>query len=182
MKKLLLPIIVICGLLLASCSSQRVAEPKRYQTLQQKANTTLQLDERSYTMNATVQVWRNELIILSLQPMFGIEMVRAEVTPDSVLLVDKMNRRYVVLDYAMFGQLMKPAPSFKMIQDYLTAPANNTQKKNKKNKNQLLFQVGGHTLQIQCVFTQREYNTLKTAKRQDLKKYRQTTLREILPI
>lgn len=176
--KYFLPIIVICSVLLASCTTQRNAEPKRYHTLQEKATTTLQLDNRLYTMNASVQVWPGELIILSLQPMLGIEMMRAEATKDSVLLIDKMNRRYTVIHYNTFSKIVSPTPSFKMIQDYVTAPQNNK----KKNKNELSFQIGTHTINIKCAFTQREYNTLKTPKRQDLKKYKQTTLREILPI
>jgi PBP1b-binding outer membrane lipoprotein LpoB len=179
MKKIL-PIIALSCLILASCSTQRTAEPKRYQSMQEKAHTTLQLDQRQYSMNASVQVWRNELIILSLQPMLGIEMVRAEVTPDSIVLVDKLNKRYTVMDYSMFEQIAKPALSYKMIQDYVTAPQQQTKKK--KSQGELRFQIGQHVLRIQCAFSQREYNSLKSPKRQDLKKYKQTTLREILPI
>lgn len=176
--KQLLPIIAACCILLASCTTQRTAEPKRFQTLQQKASTTLQLNDRQYTMNASVQVWRNELIILSLQPMLGIEMIRAEATKDSVILVDKMNRRYTVLHYDMLEMLVSPAPSFKMIQDYVTMSHN----KKSQGQNELTFNFGKHTIKIKCAFTQREYNTLKMPKRQDLKKYKQTTLKEILPI
>lgn len=176
--KRLFPIIALCGLLFASCSTQRSAEPRRFQTLHQKANVTLQFDQRQYSMAATVQVWRNDLIILSLQPMLGIEMVRAEATKDSVLLIDKMNQRYTVLHYDMFQKLVTPAPSYRLIQDFVTAP----QKPNIKTKTEQSFEMGNHKIAIACSFTQREYNTLKSPKRLDLKKYKQVSLREILPL
>lgn len=176
--KRLLPIIALCCLLFASCSTQRSVESRRYQTLQQKATTTLRLDQRQYTMDASVQLWRNELIIISLQPMFGIEMVRVEATKDSVLLVDKMNRRYTVIHYDMFDQQVKPTPSYRLIQDFVSTP----QTPDIKAKSQRSFAIGNHEIAIECTFSQREFNTLKAPRRIDLKKYKRVSLRDILPI
>lgn len=176
--KRFIPIIAISCLLFASCSTQRSAAPRRYQTLHQKATATLQLDQHKYTMGATVQVWRNELIILSLQPVLGIEMVRIEATQDSVILVDKMNRRYTVLHYENFSKQVEPAPSFRLIQDFVTAP--HTPKT--EAKSQQSFSIGKHKIAIGCTFTQREYNTLQSPKRLRLDRYKRASLREILPL
>ena len=98
-------------------------EPRRYQTLTQKANVSMQLDEHQHTMGCTVQLWRNELIIISLQPMLGIEMVRIEVNQDSVLIFDKMNRRYTTINFSDASTTaIHPTPSFKMIQEFMTVP------------------------------------------------------------
>ncbi len=178
MKKYLIAILAICSLLLASCNTQRSAQPKRYQTLKEKAQVSLQLDEHEYSMSATVQVWRNNLVIVSLQPMFGIEMLRMEATQDSVVIVDKMNRRYTILQYDMFDKDIKPAPSYRMIQDFVTA----SKKPKAKTKAQIPFTLGKHKIMIQCSFSQREYNALAAPKRMDLKRYKQVGLREILPL
>ena len=173
------PIIaLLCGLLLSACSTQRTAEPKRYHTLSQKASTTLYFDQRQFTMGCTVQTWRNELIVLSLQPMLGIEMVRVEATPDSVWVFDKMNRRYTTLSYDWAKQAVSPAPSFKMIQDFVTSPIS----PQKDTKSKLSFEVGTHKIAIECTFSQREYNTLKATKRIDTNKYKRVSLREVLPL
>lgn len=175
--KRLVPILVLCSLL-SSCAVKRQAEPRRYQTLTQKANTTLQFDQREYSMSCSIQMWRNELIILSLQPVLGIEMFRLEASQDSVVVIDKMNRRYTTLAYDWASKAVQPTPSYKMIQDFVTAPLLSQA----KASSQRSFEIGGHKIGIKCAFWQREYNTLATPKRQDLKKYKRVSLREILPL
>lgn len=174
----LIPIIALCSLLLCSCSTQRHAEPRRYHTLSQKANTRLQFDQHQYTMGSTIQMWHNELIVLSLQPMLGIEMIRIEATRDSVWVFDKMNRRYTTLAYNDFAKQITPSPSYKLIQDFITTPL----APKAATKNQLHFTVGGHKIELECTFSQREYNTLKATKRLDTNKYKRVSLREVLPL
>jgi hypothetical protein len=146
--------------------------------LHQKANATVQLDQHQYSMGCTVQLWRNELIILSVQPMLGIEMLRVEATPDSVVIFDKMNRRYTTLAYSDFEGQIHPTPSYKLIQDFVTTPHTPTIKTN----NQVNFSTNGHRLTINCTFSNREYNTLKEPKQLDTRKYRRVSLREVLPL
>jgi hypothetical protein len=176
MKKII-PILLWCCLL-SSCAVQRQTEPRRYQTLTQKANATLQFDQREYSMSCSIQMWRNELIILSLQPILGVEMFRLEASQDSILVIDKMNRRYTTLAYDWASKAVQPTPSYKMIQDFVTPPLLS----NVKASSQRTFEIGGHKIGIKCAFWQREYNTLAAPKRQDLKKYKRVSLREILPL
>lgn len=176
--KRLIPAILLCFLLLCSCATRRQAEPRRYHTLTQKAHTTLRFDQREYSMNCSMQIWRNELIVLSLQPMLGIEMFRMEASKDSVVLIDKMNHRYTSLAYNWVETDVLPTPSFKMIQDFVTTP----QKKHEKASSDQTFKVGNHTIGLKCKFSQREYNTLADPKRMNLKKYKRVSLRDILPL
>lgn len=176
MKKYLIYLAIVCCALLTSCGVQRHASPKRYDTLSQKASTTLQFNQHSYTMSSTIQLWKDELIIISLQPLLGIEMVRIEATQDSVLIVDKMNRRYTTLAYNLFSKDVHPKPSFKLVQQFMTAPSTD------KAKVEQRFDYGKHHISISCQFSQREYNALSTPKRINLKKYKQVTLRDILPL
>lgn len=176
--KRIIPVILMCSWLVCSCGIQRSTEPRRYETLHQRANATLQLDQHQYTMASTIQLWRNKLIIFSLQPMLGIEMVRVEATKDSVWLFDKMNRRYTTLAYSDFEGQIHPTPSYKLIQDFVTTPHTPTIKTN----NQVNFSANGHRLAITCTFSNREYNTLKEPKQLDTRKYRRVSLREVLPL
>ena len=179
MMKRLLPLLLLLSVFLSSCSTSRSLVPRRYQTLHQKANATVQLDQHQYSMGCTVQLWRNELIILSVQPMLGIEMLRVEATPDSVVVFDKMNRRYTTLAFGdMEGASLEPRPTFRWLQDFMTAPA--TKKINAKSERSLRF--GSHQINISCTFSQREYNTLKSPKRLDTRKYKRISLRDILPL
>ena len=177
--KRLLPLLLLLGVLFSSCSTSRSVAPRRYQTLHQKANATILFDQHQYSMGCTVQLWRNELIILSVQPMLGIEMLRVEATPDSVVIFDKMNRRYTTL---VFGEMenmnIQPLPSYKWLQDFFTTPTNSQLKAKSERK----LRFGSHQIAINCTFSQREYNTLKAPKRLDTRKYKCISLRDIIPL
>lgn len=42
---------------------------------------------------------RDEVIQLSIAPFLGIEVARAEISPDGVLVMDRMNKRYVQVPF-----------------------------------------------------------------------------------
>lgn len=169
-------LMVAVGIMASSCSVSRRAV-SRYQTLSQRAQVTLQLDQHQYSMSSQVRVWKNQLVVLSIQPMLGIEMVRVEATPDSVWVMDKMNRRYVALAYTDLGASITPKISYKTIQEFASRPISND-----KDKAEMEFTSGKHRLKLSCKFTNREYNTLQAPTQTNTNKYKRVTLREILPI
>ena len=119
-RRLLIPaLLIIITVVLSSCATSRRAT-SRYQTLSERAQVTLALDQRQYTMSSQVRIWRNELAIVSVQPMLGIEMIRMEATTNSLWIFDKMNRKYVVLSYPELQHLLNTHISYKTIQDFLT--------------------------------------------------------------
>ena len=182
MMKRFLPIILLLDLLVCSCRTQQQIEPLRYQTMSQKGSVTLRLNQLEYTLFCTTQLWRNELVVLSLQPTLGLEMVRIEATNDSVTIVDKMNYRYTTLAYNWTARQVTPSPSFELIQNFVTAPIQEQQKKKKKQQNQVTFQIGASEIAIQCAFSQRGYDKLGAPRRMNLQKYKRVSLHEILPL
>ncbi len=185
MRHIILPIIFLLGILLSSCHTQRHIEPapEHYQTLSQKANVTLHIDQHKYSLACTLWMWKDELVVVSLQPMAGIESHRIEADQDSVTIIDKLNLKYTTVAYKWAERYIYPAPSLQMIQQFITQPIEHTSKKNKKKQSNLTdFWINGHQLSVGYTFSQREYNKLTTHKRQPLKKYKRVTLREILPI
>lgn len=179
MKKLL-HILVLSGLLLlCSCRIQQTIIPKHYNTLTQKAQITVQFDQHTYHTGSTIQLWRDEMIIMSVQPILGIELLRIEATPDGVILIDKFNRRYTNIEYNLFGsKILRIKPSFKLIQKLLTASINQSN----KTKNQYTLTINKRDISIEWAFSRREYDTLTNPKRINLNKYKQVSLREILPL
>lgn len=57
-------------------------------------------------LGGTLRIKRDEVIQLSLAPVLGIEIGRAEISPDGVLVMDRMNKRYVEV---LFDELKKLA-------------------------------------------------------------------------
>ena len=179
--KRFLPIILLLSLLVCSCRTQQQIEPLHYQSMSQKGTVTLRLNQLEHTLFCTTQLWRNELIVLSLQPTLGLEMVRIEATNDSVTIVDKMNYRYTTLAYNWAPKQVTPTPSFELIQNFVTAPIQE-QKKKKNQQNQVTFQLGASRIAIQCSFSQRGYDKLGTPRQMNLQKYKRVSLHEILPL
>lgn len=176
-RRLLIPaLLIIITVVLSSCATSRRAT-SRYQTLSERAQVTLTLDQRQYTMSSQVRIWRNELAIVSVQPMLGIEMIRMEATTDSLWIFDKMNRTYVVLSYSELQHLLNTHISYKTIQDFLTRSSAKG-----KDPIQLHFTSGKHQISLLCTFSHREQNTLQAPTRTRTDKYQQVTLREILPL
>ena len=120
-----------------------------------------------------LKVWKNELIVLSVTPVMGIELFRLEATPDQVTIIDKLNRRYTIMTYEDINKLSPRRISYKMLQLLI----------NKAGKEiNLDLQAGTHTLQLKANMGQREYNNQKEPQMVNTNKYKQVSLREILPI
>lgn len=170
-------IAVLCIAAFSSCRVQRDV-PLRYHTMVQRATATVTLDEHRYSMGCGIRMWRNELIVVSVQPMLGIEIGRIEMTQDSVWVFDKMNHRYAVFSYRDAQHRIVPLPNYKMIQDFVT----DTSVSKESGKRVKTFSVGEHRLSIECSFSNREYDTLDVPKRLDTNKYTRVSLHAILPI
>lgn len=73
-----------------------------YHTFISKMNLTLRSGNNSFTTKATLRIIKDSLLQISIQPLMGIEMFRIQVTPDSIVIVDKPGRRYMaeaIADY-----------------------------------------------------------------------------------
>ena len=51
-------------------------------------------------VNGTLRIKKNEVIQMSITPLLGIEVARAEISPDGFLVIDRMNKRYVEVSFA----------------------------------------------------------------------------------
>lgn len=69
-----------------------------------KVRFSIRYEERLITASGTINIYTDSAILVSVQPMLGIEMLRIELTPQAVVVVDKMNRRFVRMT---FGELQK---------------------------------------------------------------------------
>ena len=81
----------------------------------------LQMDDRVVNVSATCKIKKDSVIYLSIQPFLGIEMFKAELTTDSLKVIDKMNNRYYATDYSYFGRKFGVNVDFYSIQSILTA-------------------------------------------------------------
>lgn len=67
----------------------------QYNTLLSKLNMELTSGTRSLSSRANLKIVRDRALQISIQPLFGVEMFRLHVDVDSLVLLDRMNKRYV---------------------------------------------------------------------------------------
>lgn len=51
-------------------------------------------------VSGTLRIKKGEVIQMSIAPFLGIEVARAEISPEGVLVIDRMNKRYVQVSFA----------------------------------------------------------------------------------
>lgn len=76
------------------------AQPNFSSLYAPKAKANIDFGGIKMSTNGSVTMLVDSIIIISVQPILGIELMRLEVTKSDVMLLDKMNRRYVKMDYA----------------------------------------------------------------------------------
>ncbi len=81
-----------------------VAQPLFQTAEAKKVRMKVDYAGRSITANGSIAVITDSILVLSVQPLLGIEMLRVEMTPQTMLVVDKMNRRYVQMPYETLAQ------------------------------------------------------------------------------
>ena len=174
MKRLQNILLIIVMLVMVGCASQRTATVTNQQNISMRAKVSLTLDKHNYQTSCVVKMWKNELIILSVLPMLGIEMFRLEASADGVTVIDKLNKRYTELSYEELNAYTPRKISFKVLQMLV--------KRHQKENIELDFSVGTHVLKIQSQVLNCEYNTQGEAQPMNKSRYKKVGLREILPI
>jgi len=71
----------------------------KYTTFSSKMSMSFSTGRRVLNSKATLRIVRDEAIQLSIQPIFGIEMFRLYIQPDCIIILDRMNKRYVKETY-----------------------------------------------------------------------------------
>lgn len=85
-----------------------------------KCKVSLTMNDRNYTIPASLKIVKDSLIAFSFQPFLGIEMYRAELTPDSITLIDRGNHLYFSSSYDFFAKKWGVPIQFNDIQAVLT--------------------------------------------------------------
>lgn len=136
-KPIIIPLFLI-ALLLTGCSTSRNAlrntvigglsgteymekviewTPQRENlTARTRVQLNMGSESSSVSVNANMRIRRGELIRLSVAPVLGIEVARMDITPKGVLVIDRMNRRYVEIGFAEVTDILKVDVDFNALQ------------------------------------------------------------------
>lgn len=70
-----------------------------------KMRMTVNLDGKELSVSGNLKIKRNEAIQLSIAPILGIEVARIEITPENILILDRMNKRYIQAPVSLLQSL-----------------------------------------------------------------------------
>lgn len=82
----------------------------------------LQLEEEDgskVASNLSLRILKDSIIWASVVPALGIEVARLRITPDSVHLVNRLNKTYFAGDYSLIREKFKVDVTFQMVQAIL---------------------------------------------------------------
>ncbi|HJD76672.1 DUF4292 domain-containing protein [Bacteroides reticulotermitis] len=122
--------LLLAVLLLAGCkSSKHLAVPETEVTavpvtsyLSSKLRLTIPNKGSSMDIAGTMKMKSRECVQISLlMPIFRSEVARIEITPDEVLLVDRMNKRYVRTTKEELKTIFPKNAEFSRLEKLLTA-------------------------------------------------------------
>ena len=88
-----------------------------WKALTAKMSLSLDLEGKGETkVSGTLRIKKGEVVQLSIAPLLGIEVARAEISPDGILVIDRMNKRYVEVSFAEVKALAKADLDFHTLQ------------------------------------------------------------------
>lgn len=70
-----------------------------FTTLSARLNVDLRTTDKEMSSRVDLKMVKDSAFQLSVQPFLGIEVFRVELTPDSIKVLDRMNKRYVAENY-----------------------------------------------------------------------------------
>lgn len=85
-----------------------------------RCKVSLTVNERTITVQSSLRMVKDSLISLSIQPLLGIEMYRADLTPDSITLIDRGNHSFFTTSYDFFEKKFGVSIHFADIQAILS--------------------------------------------------------------
>lgn len=123
-------IVLSSALLLCGCGAKKKAvqpaEPKPvvptwHTCLIQGAQATVMTDEDKLSSAVTMQTVHDSMIVISVTPMFGMEMMRVEATPTEIIAIDKLHGRYARGTFADLNKQLTPSLNWDILQQICTA-------------------------------------------------------------
>jgi hypothetical protein len=97
-----------------------------FNTLAMKGKANLVLPGNENTVTVNVRIQRDQKIWMSITALLGIEVARAVVTPDSVMVLNKLQSTYIRKPFSYIHRYTNKQVTFKMLQDVLTGNTINT--------------------------------------------------------
>lgn len=163
-------------------TQQEVAEQEAQTTesqwhtcLMQNAQGVVTIGEQTLRATCTMQTVRDSIVILSIMPMLGIEMLRIEATPEQITGIDKINRQYAVATYEEVNRYLQPAVSYNDLQALATGELPTG-----KDEAFVGYTAGKQTIMLRLTYPARQTDVPVRTRGADLTRYQQIDIKQLL--
>jgi hypothetical protein len=87
--------------------------------LSAKAKVKVNREGKDYSLTFNIRMQKDEQIWVSVNALGGIEVARALLNKDSIRLLDRLNKQYIVRDYQFLSELLNTPVDFYLMQDLM---------------------------------------------------------------
>lgn len=169
-------LIISLLVLLSSCASQQRLSKPFHTVRVDKAPVTVTMPETTLRLTASMQTVTDSLVLMSVQMFPGVEVVRVEATPDSLMVIDKVHK--IVYDATFRWVKGQKIPlSFAMLQQLATAQPD---RKTKKVENDYRLTWGTYPMALHIDYPTIRYNEPLTLKRARTITYRKGNIEDMI--
>jgi hypothetical protein len=110
------PLVLKTAAELVSLSSQNEL---KFEWINAKLSANIVTKDKENTVTVNLRMRRDSAIWMSISPALGIEVARVLVTKDSIKVMDRLNSKYLVRNYAYINELLQVLVDFEMLQSLL---------------------------------------------------------------
>ncbi|MGL5318148.1 MAG: DUF4292 domain-containing protein [Bacteroidales bacterium] len=96
-----------------------LAKQFEYETFVGRVDLALTLKGKRINSKAEVRMIKDRYIQVSVQPLLGIEVARLTISPDTLLLIDRMGKRYVCEEISKHQQMLPEEVNFAAMQQMI---------------------------------------------------------------
>lgn len=150
---------LITACILTACGTQKktapapepvVETPQLHQwhtCLIRNAQATARMNGNTYSVNITTQVVRDSMLVISVTPFLGIEIMRLEATPFEIIGIDKLNGQYVRTTYTELNRQLTPAINWDVLQQLCSDEI-----PGEEHRARLLYNFGNDIIELTVVY------------------------------
>lgn len=91
----------------------------KYEWINAKLTATIITKDKNTSLNVNLRLRKDSAIWMSISPALGIEVARILISKDSIKVIDRINSKYIITNYAYLNDLLQVLVDFDMVQSLL---------------------------------------------------------------
>lgn len=142
-------------------------QPAWHTCLIQGARATITDGDNRYSASVTMQTVRDSMLVISIIPALGMELVRFEATPQELTGINKIDGTYAVTTYETVNWHLVPDVSWEVLQQLCTAELPTG-----SEKARMVYTLGNKTIEMDIVYPARRLDVPVRVTHMKLDKYK----------